>query len=364
MRSMSHDPHIVRETYRDMTVATQSSTVRRATITAPRQLELRMATPREPGPHDLVIHPDAIGICGTDLELLDGTMPYLASGFATYPLVPGHEWTGIVTDVGQAVTEFALGDRVVGECSVGCGGCTPCLQGAYHLCQARTETGIAGRDGALSTQLIFPTRAAHHVPGNVSAADAALIEPLAVAYRGVRRTGAEPSEPLAVIGAGTIGLLCALVARALGTEDVELIDRHAARRDFAASLGFPVAEPRAGHPVRRVIDASGTGPGVATALETCDEGGTVVLLGLTGTPTCPIDVDSIVVRDLTVRGSLGSPNVWPEVIQIVARGQVQPSKLVSHQFTLDDVAEAFELAAQRDPSIRKVIVRPTPRDQS
>ena len=330
---------------------------RHAVLTGPGALELRTAAPPEPGPRDLVIRPDAVGICGTDLELMAGSMTYLASGFAQYPIVPGHEWTGIVTATGAEVTDFAIGDRVVGEVPIGCGGCGQCTAGRYHLCPDRTETGIAGRPGAMAGGLVFPAASAHLVPEGVDAADAALVEPLSVAYRGVSRAGVQPGEALAVVGAGTIGMLCALAARALGITDVRLVEVDPDRRRFAAGLGFPVTAAL-GDQVPRVVEASGTAGGIAAALEACLDGGSVVLLGLTGAAATPVDLDRVVVRDLTVQGCLGSPGIWPEVVALVAEGRVRPSVLVSHRFPLADAAAAYALAAGREPGVRKVLVLP------
>lgn len=330
---------------------------RQTLLTGPGRVELAEASDRRPRPTELIIHPDAVGICGTDVELLHGTMAYFAEGFAQYPLVPGHEWTGIVADRGADVDGFSIGDRVVGECSIGCGCCPRCAEGAYHLCPQRRETGIAGQDGALATALAFPARAAHRVPQAVTRDDAALIEPLAVAYRALRRVAVGPDDALGVVGAGTIGLLCALTAQALDVGAVHVLEADAARRQRAAELGLSVfSEPDRRLP--RVIDASGTAAGARAALRLCSEGGTVGLVGLTGSDATPVDLDDIVVRDVTLHGCLGSPHVWPDVIDLVAHGAVRPSVLVTHRFSLEDVAAAFELAARRDASLGKILVAP------
>jgi L-iditol 2-dehydrogenase len=332
----------------------------RAVITGPGKIELADGISHTPGPGDLVIRPDAVGICGTDIELLEGTMAYLTSGFASYPLVPGHEWTGVVTQVGGAVTGFAVGDRVVGECTVGCRACYQCRTGSYHLCQRRTETGVARRDGALTMQLIFPSHAAHCIPGGIAAADAALVEPSAVAYRGLVRCGVDPGDLLAIVGAGTIGLLCGLIARSQGVDDVTVIEVDPSRREFAQSMGFAVGAPDLTRSCPHVIEASGAPAGVSTALRACSDGGNVVLLGLTGAASIPLDVDGLVVRDLAVHGSLGSPGVWPAVIDLLATGRIRPSSLISHEFPLADIGAAFDLARGRESGVRKVMVRPTP----
>ncbi len=331
---------------------------RHVLLVAPGRLELAVTGGLRPGPDDLVVRPDAVGICGTDLELLDGSMTYLASGFTRYPIVPGHEWSGVVTALGDDVDGFAVGDRVVGECSIGCGRCEWCVGGSYHLCADRTETGIAGRAGALTGCFAFPGRAAHRIPDGVSAADAALIEPLAVAYRGLTRLGVRENEPLGIVGAGTIGLLTALTARALGIEDIRVSEVEPTRRRFASDLGFSVVDTEIAGQVPRVVEASGTADGVRAGLRLCREGGEVVLLGLTGARSVAVDLDGVVARDVTVHGSLGSPSVWPDVIDLVADRRIRPSILVSHEFPLSESAAAFELARSRSPGVRKILIRP------
>jgi len=330
---------------------------RYAVLAGPHLLDVHPQSALTPGPGELLIKPDVAGICGTDLELLAGTMGYLTAGSARYPIVPGHEWTGIVSELGPAVTGFAVGDRVVGECSIGCGSCARCTEGAYHLCPRRTETGILNRAGGMAATMVFPARSAHRIPPGVNPLDAALVEPLAVAYRGLHRLSPEPAGPIAIVGAGTIGLLCALAARALDRGPILVVERDPARRQFAASLGFDTSET-AMHRFSQVIDATGTASGTAAAIHLAADGGQIVVLGLCGLPTAPVDLDSLVLRDLTLIGSLGSPGLWPKVIDLVAAGRVSPSIVVSHQFALDDVAQAFAVASSTDPATRKVVVHP------
>ncbi|HEY0448642.1 zinc-dependent alcohol dehydrogenase [Actinophytocola sp.] len=336
---------------------TTTVTYRRAVLRGPGQLAVEDADLGPPAAGELLVAPDAVGICGTDLELLDGSMAYLQQGLAEYPIVPGHEWTGRVVAVGPDVTGFATGDRVVGECTVSCGACERCADPAgYHLCAARTEAGIMRRPGGLATRLLFPARAAHRVPSHVDARDAALVEPLAVAYRGVERLLPAGGADVCVVGAGTIGLLCALVAEALGAPRVHLVDPDEGRRDRATALGFEASTtpPR----VPCVVEASGTAEGIRTAVGSTTEGGRVLLLGLTGAPAVPLDVDAVVLRDLTVVGSLGSPSVWPAAVDLVASGRIAPGRLVSHEFGLGRVADAYQRAIDRKPGTHKVLVRP------
>jgi 2-desacetyl-2-hydroxyethyl bacteriochlorophyllide A dehydrogenase len=326
-----------------------------AVLTGPSRLVVAAEPVPAPGPGQLLIAPDAVGICATDLELQDGSMPYLTSGVASYPLVPGHEWTGTVVAVGPGVEAFLPGDRVVGECSLGCGACERCAAGDYHICPRRSETGIFGQPGGMQERLLFPAAGAHRVPAAVRAEDAALVEPSAIAYRALARTGAGEGDPLLVVGAGTIGLLAAMIARARGVR-VSLAEVDEDRAAFARSLGLEVAAPeRTGFPF--VVEASGSAGGRRDAVRRCDAGGTVVLVGFVGAIE-ELDLDDVVVRDLTLRGSLGSPGVWPAVIELLETGALRPSVLVTHRFPLEQAEEAFRLAAAHRPGVRKILVRP------
>src|SRR3954453_9498930 len=182
------------------------------------------------GPGELLIAPSAVGICGTDVEIFEGSLAYFRMGIAEYPIVPGHEWTGVVVDVGEGVTGFSPGDQVVGEVAIGCGVCVRCLAGRSHLCARRTETGIVHMDGAMATRMVFPAAYAHVVP--FSSRAAALVEPTSVALHAVRR-GCVAGQSVLVVRAGPIGLLVAQVARAEGAAAVAITDRRDDRLTLA-----------------------------------------------------------------------------------------------------------------------------------
>lgn len=335
-------------------------TYRRVRLVGPGQAVVEPAPVTAPGPGRLLIAPAAVGLCGTDLELLDGTMAYLSTGQSAYPMTPGHEWAGTVVAVGPGVSGFAAGDRVVGEAPVGCGTCGLCRSGRYHLCPDRIETGFIRQDGALAELLDYPAAGAHRIPDPIGFADAALIEPTAVAFRGVQRLldGARldgDGGRVLVVGGGTIGLLAAMAAAALGVPEVVVVEPDQGRRRFAASLDLPVAPEVVGSwPL--VVEASGNAAGMRAALAAAGVDGRVLLVGLCGQPTVPVDLDRVVLSDQTVLGSLSSPGVWPQVIDLVATGALAPGRLVTRTFPLDQVGEAFAHLAERRPG--KVHVLP------
>jgi L-iditol 2-dehydrogenase len=308
------------------------------------------------GPGDLLLAPLAVGLCATDLELLDGSMVYLRDGRARLPLVPGHEWVAQVVDSDAAGSGFAVGGLVVGECSIGCGDCHVCASGAYHQCPRRQETGIMNRDGALAQQLRFPARSAHPVPPGVAVEDAVFAEPTAVALRAVLRSGAEPRSRVLVVGGGTLGWLAAAVFLDLLDADVAALEPDADRMERLMSLGVRAAG--AGEVFDVVLEASGNPSGVAAALDRLGPSGRLVVIGLTGAESVPVDLDRVVVNDQVVLGSLGSPDVWPQALELLGRGRVRPAALVTHRYPLEAVGEAVATMRDRAPGTGKVLVLP------
>src|SRR3954468_13206199 len=256
------------------------------------RLELVERPDPTPGEGELVIAPSAVGICGTDIEIFEGSLAYFRMGIASYPIVPGHEWTGTVVDVGRGVSGFSVGDRVVGEVAIGCGVCVRCRAGRMHLCARRTETGIVHRAGAMASWMRCPAAYAHRVDFE----GAALVEPTSVALHAVRR-GAVGGKSVLVVGAGPIGLLVAQCARAEGAASVVIADRRADRLTLAASLGITPAESLSGDYADPVAAAAAAAAGdridvavlcaggegaIRFAFESVRPGGTVVALGLSG----------------------------------------------------------------------------------
>ena len=223
-------------------------------------------------------------------------MAYFRDGLAQYPIVPGHEWTGTVVEVGSGVRAFAPGDRVVGEVAIGCGVCVRCRAGRRHLCARRTETGIVHMDGAMASRLVFPAAFAHKV--DLPTRAAALVEPTSVALHAVRR-GAVGGKGVLVVGAGPIGLLVAQCAVAEGAAGVVVTDRRKDRLAVAAGLGFATYAGDADDGIDVAIVCAGGPAAIGASFAAVRPGGTVVALGLSGAPTIPFDFDGLVVREST-----------------------------------------------------------------
>lgn len=329
-------------------------------ISGPGRAEVTNVATPSPTSGDVLVRVLATGCCGTDVELLEGTMPYLTSGMAQYPLVPGHEWVGEVCDVGPGVAGFAVGDRVVGECSCGCMRCERCRNGHYHRCAYRTETGILNRAGAFAEFINFPATFLHRISKDVPIESACLVEPAAVAFNGARKAGVSPSDDVAIFGDGPIGLLLLMMTKAFGARSVTLVGGNPDRLAIGAKLGADdvvdirneSASSRFGRGTRDaptvIIEATGNPASIIEAVSSAAPGARVVLQGIfAGQKLNGLDLDRVVVGEITIQGALGSPGIWPDVISLIEAGRVNPSLLVTEALPLQQYHHAIEMVKQR-----------------
>lgn len=295
------------------------------------------------GPGQVVVAVERAGVCGTDVELFAGTMPYLHDGSARHPLRPGHEWAGRVASLGAGVDPAWLGTRVTGDTMIGCGHCARCRAGRHHVCADRFEIGIRrGWPGAFAERVLVPVTALHRLPDALPPAVAALVEPAGTAWRAADAARAGPGSRICVWGPGTIGLLTLQFCRAAGAV-VDVVGPEPASRDLARRLGARAAHapdrtPEGGYDA--VVDAS-TGAGVpARAVEQVEPGGRVVLVGL-ATEASLLDTRRAVLRDVTVTGLLAASLGLAPAIDALARGVVRPEAIVGAVVGLDGVAEVL-----------------------
>ncbi|MFE6254703.1 zinc-binding dehydrogenase [Agromyces sp. NPDC057865] len=313
--------------------------MRALVITGPGHAEVQDVPPPDAVPGEVVVDVGRAGICGTDVEFFTGEMQYLHDGHATYPMRIGHEWMGVVSAIGDGVDPAWLGRRVTGDTMLGCGVCRRCRTGFQHVCVDRSEIGIRrGRPGALAEQLAVPARALHALPDTVDDAAGALVEPAGNAFRAVQAAALEPGDRVLVTGAGTIGLLCAMFARA-GGADVHLLGRSPRSLDFARSLGFEhvwTDDALPELPWDAVIDASTAPELPAKAVELVEPGKRVVYIGLSGSPSL-LDTRMLVLGDVTAVGILSASPCLEGTIRAFAHDQVDPRPLVAATVALDDL---------------------------
>jgi L-iditol 2-dehydrogenase len=310
-------------------------------IDRPGTISLQDVPAAAPRAGEVAIRPVHVGICGTDLELLAGD---LDPAYVRYPVVPGHEWSGVIEATGPDVSGLSAGQQVIAEGVIPCRRCARCIRGETNLCENYDEVGFT-RPGAAAGQLIVPAQVVHLLPDSVSLLDAALAEPAAVAWRALSRARPQPGERVAVIGEGTVGLITAHLARLFSPAEVVVYGLRAAQSELAAELGATGFE-LAGSGHRRfdlVVEAAGTPEAVRSAIGLARRGGRVVLMGLAGNGvTAPLPIDEVVINDLQIIASFSYTSAaWAEVAALLGSGQVRLGPLITHRFPLGRFADAY-----------------------
>ncbi|HSD90183.1 MAG TPA: alcohol dehydrogenase catalytic domain-containing protein [Kofleriaceae bacterium] len=277
------------------------------------------------------------GICNTDLEI--------ARGYAGFQGTIGHEFVGVIEDPGGG--SLPRGTRVVGEINAGCGECAKCRAGDSRHCATRTVLGIVGRDGAHADFLTLPARNLIEVPGEVRDEEAVFVEPLAAACGVLERRPIRPSERIAVIGDGKLGLLCAMVLDAEGHVPL-LIGKHEEKLALARACDIETSSIEGARARGRVFDvvveASGGTSGFELALDLLRPQGTLVLKSTFHGAT-PVDAARLVVEEVTVVGSRCGR--FAPALDLLARRAVDVTPFVSEVLSLSQGERALERAAAR-----------------
>ncbi len=302
----------------------------------------------------VVINVIACGICGTDLHILEDEHKNWP------PVVLGHEYVGRISELGDGVFGWSLGDRVVCEQhTLACGVCDACRRGAIHLCPHKRSPGW-GIDGGFADRLALPANLLHRVPDEVTDLGAVVTEPTAICITGLDRAALATGERVVVVGPGPIGLICALLARASGAAEVTVIGRSSsrARLAIARDLGFCVLvgdEAEAGPAILDVarglgvdlaLETSASASGLELAVAATRRLGRVVCLGISGRGSIPFPVDAAMERSVTVHFSMSSEySAWARALQLMASGRYDPSPLVT-TYALEMWSRAFDDVAK------------------
>jgi (R,R)-butanediol dehydrogenase / meso-butanediol dehydrogenase / diacetyl reductase len=333
-----------------------------------------------PAAHELLLRVSWCGICGTDVEeylsgpiIVPVDVPNGLTG-RTAPLTLGHEFVGTVAAVGRDVDGFEVGERVAPEVVLFCGHCFYCRRHDYALCQNWAALGLMA-DGGLAEYAVVPAFSCARLPGVLSDAEGALVEPVEVAVRAVRKSELRLGDSVAVIGGGTIGLLTLQVARAAGASATYLVEPRHNRRQLASTLGatasFSPNQPGWQQELREACNA--VGPDVvfecAGAMETPDlalhvarKGGRIVLVGI-HPERVPFSTLELIVGEKHVVGSVQHhyDEDLPSAVQLLAEGKVRVGPLISDRVPLERVVEdGLQALAQRPEEHLKIIVSPNP----
>ncbi|MBO3750132.1 zinc-binding dehydrogenase [Streptosporangiaceae bacterium NEAU-GS5] len=289
------------------------------------------------GPDEVLVAARAVGICHSDIELLEGRyiIPF------SYPVIPGHEWSGEIVDVGKEVRGLAPGDRVVGECVIG----------ADHF-------GFS-ISGAAAEYFVARPEWLHHLPDNLSWRQGALVEPFSCGYYAtLRADDLDAGDTVAVFGAGPIGLGVVAAAAAKGAR-VIVLEPAPQRAELALRLGAEVhLDPAAdgfadafmaatgGRGADVVFEATGNPQAMAAALEAAGFRARLVYIGINVGDRAPAALGLIQSKELQIRGIIGSPGVWPRTLRFLDRTGLDLSPLVTSAVPLAEASSAVEAARE------------------
>jgi 2-desacetyl-2-hydroxyethyl bacteriochlorophyllide A dehydrogenase len=312
------------------------------------------------GPTDVVVRSRLAGVCRTDLEVLAGE---LDRRWVIYPCIPGHEWSGVVEQVGEAVRDLRPGDRVVCEGFCYCGVCRRCRAGDTNLCEHYDQLGFT-RGGGYGELVLAPRRVVHRLPDRVSLDAAVLIEPASVVLRGLLRARPEPGESVGVVGVGTVGALSIVLAKLFTPASIVAYGIRAAELDLALRLGASEAvdvtdgtTPHEGE-LDLVVETAGSAAAVELATRLPREGGRIIALGIAGQgQELRLPADRLTLRDLSLIGSVGyTTAVWARVVELLGSGAVDVEPVVARRIPAERFEEAFRLMAEPDGVVGRILL--------
>jgi len=339
-------------------------------LSAPNEFSVTEVEDPTPGRHEVLCRVERVGICGTDVHMIQGHYP----GFwpAYYPFTPGHEWSGEVIGLGEGAEDFGfrVGDRVAGTSHAPCSFCANCIRGRYNLCTSYGDPRLHRHyghttQGSYADYVVHSIRSVFPIPDALDFDRAALADPASIALHTAKRGGVDDGDTVVVIGAGPIGILAADCARALGASRVILAAR-GARLGVVSRLGFETVDTAQEEPVAAlralapggadvVLDAAGTPESLRLGLGMLARGGRCATVGIPTREVC-LDLSALVLDELELVGVRASAGEMTSVLDLMADGRVRGGELITHRFPLHDFAAAVDVAARREKGAIKVLI--------
>lgn len=335
-----------------------------AVLIAPHRFDLRDVPVPAIGPEDALIRVSRTGICGTDVHMFNGH--YAADRL---PLIPGHEFCGVIAAVGANVQHLQEGQRVVADINIGCGTCFWCRRNEILNCPTMTQVGI-GRDGAFAEYVAMPARLVIPAPESVPDAVLALTEPVACVVRAARKAQVSFGQSVVILGAGPVGNLHVQMMRLVGAAPIIVADLSPDRCRMALEAGADAAvsdpdqlharvmELTMGRGADLVIESVGSPRLYATAQTLIRKGGHIAFFGLTGPDQAlPVDILRTILEENSLKGSVaGMGEDMYDALTLLAHGRFRTDAFTAATYALDDIQTAFETLADRPADLKTQIL--------
>lgn len=339
-------------------------------LTAPSKLEFTDFAEPVPADDEVLLRIRACGICGSDIHGWDGS-----TGRRRPPLIMGHEASGEIVATGPRVERWRVGDRVTFDSTISCGRCTYCGEGNVNLCENRRVVGVAPAEyrqhGAFAERLALPGRILYALPPALKFEQAAMVEPVSIAVHAVQRVRIAPTDTVAVIGSGMIGLFVIQALRWAGAKKIIAVDLAENRLKLARELGATdtlksdacdvvaeIAKRSGGRGADIAFEVVGASVTVNLAIASVRRGGAVVLVGNLA-PKVEFPLQSVVTREIALHGTCGSAGEYPLCLDLIARGVIRVEPMITAVAPLAEGAAWFErLSAPDGGKYMKVILTP------
>lgn len=329
--------------------------MRAAKITRPGEIVVEDVACPEPGAGEVLVRVMASGICGTDVHIFHGE--YMGD----YPIIPGHEFAGVVEAIGPGVTRWQPGDRVAVEPNIACDNCESCLNNRQNFCQNWQAVGVT-RPGGMAQFTTVPEKAVFAV-GDLPFEQAAFVEPLSCVLHGLERLKIANADRVAILGAGPIGLLLLQGARLNGASQVTVVDKNTARGAFAGQLGadevLTELDGLTPDGYDAVIDATGVIAVMRRAIDFARPGGKVLLFGVPpdGQEMC-LEAFKIFRKGLTLLSSFTSVRNSYQAVNLLRTGRIRVDELVSHRLPLEEFRRGIAVIEAGSEAVKKVLILP------
>src|SRR5947207_863730 len=335
-----------------------NGTMNAAVLYAPHDLRFEQRPVPAPSEGEVLVRILSVGVCGSDVHYYEHGR--IGDFIVRSPLVLGHESSGQIVEVGKGVSSSRVGERVAIEPGEPCGRCDQCRTGRYNLCPNIRFHGTPPVDGTLSEFVAVKSELAYTVPDEISDNAAALLEPLSVGIWADRKAGTEAGTSLLIAGAGPIGLVTTMVARAVGATRIAVSDVNRNRLSAALASGatetaVPGSDELAGE-FDAFIDCSGSPAAIDAGVRLVRLAASVVLVGM-GADELRLPLAVVQQRELLITGTFRYANTWPTAIALAATGRVSLDELVTREYGLAETEQA--LTAGRDQHSVKAVVRPS-----
>ena len=341
---------------------------RAAYMTGLNKLEIREIEVPVPKEKQVLVKLEYVGICGSDVHYLEhGKIgDFIVNG----DFILGHECAGTIVAIGSKVENLKVGDKVALEPGITCGQCEYCKTGRYNLCPDVEFLATPPYHGCFMNYIAFPETMAFKLPDRISTKEGALVEPLAVGMHAAKQGNVKLGDSVVILGSGTIGLVTLLACKAFGATDITVVDVIPKRLEYAKKLGATTVINATEVDVLAEIDKLTNKQGVDIVIETAGSaktiaqtpyliknGGCIVLVGMAPQDIIEFNFAKIMAKEAEIKSVFRYRNIYPQAIKAIEKGIIDISGIITHEFSFDEVAKAFDFAINHKQEVVKAVIK-------